>query len=192
MFPPRIAPIQIVIVPILAKGSKSAVMDQCSEVFHELKEAGLRVHLDDRDLRPGNKFYDWEAKGAPLRIEIGMQDMQAKAVTVVRRDGESKDMIQRDHMVSKIKDLLSQMQRELMERAELEMGENTHLVKSLDDLKPGILMMGWCGEESCGHEIEEQTGMAVLGEPVGHEEYSGKCIICGNETKTPICVAKTY
>lgn len=192
MFPPQIAPIQVVVIPILAKGSKAAVKNECQEVYHELKEAGLRAHLDDRDLRPGNKFYDWEAKGVPLRIEIGNKDIQAKAVTVVRRDAETKDMIQRVHMMSKIKDLVNQIQTEMMDRGEKEMRENTHLVTSLDEAKPGILMMGWCGEESCGHEIEDQTGMSVLGEPVGHEEYSGKCIICGNDTKTPICVAKTY
>ena len=190
--PPQIAPIQVVVIPILAKGSRTQVENQSKEVFHELKEAGIRAHLDERDLRPGNKFYDWEAKGVPVRIEIGMKDIKANAVTVVRRDGEDKDMVQRAHMVSKIKDLLNQMQNEMYERSELEMRANMFLVDSLKDLKPGIQMMAWCGNEDCGHEIEEQTGMSVLGEPVGHEEFSGSCIICGKETKTPICIAKTY
>ncbi len=192
LFPPQIAPIQVVVIPILAKGSRAQVETQSKEVYHELKEAGIRAHLDERDLRPGNKFYDWEAKGVPVRIEIGAKDIKAKAVTVVRRDGEDKDMIQREHMVSKVKDLLNQMQMELYERGEKEMRANMYLVDSLDDLKPGIQMMGWCGSEDCGHEIEDQTGMSVLGEPVDHEEFAGKCIICGTDTKMPICVAKTY
>ncbi|MCK4445387.1 MAG: proline--tRNA ligase, partial [Thermoplasmata archaeon] len=192
MFPPQIAPIQVVVIPILAKGSRKQVETQSKEVFHELKEVGIRVHLDERDLRPGNKFYDWEAKGVPVRIEIGAKDIKANAVTVVRRDGEDKDMIQRAHMVSKVKDLLNQMQMEQYERGEKEMRANMYLVDNLEDLKPGIQMMGWCGSKDCGHEIEDQTGMSVLGEPVGHEEFAGKCIICGTDTKTPICVARTY
>ncbi len=191
-FPPKIAPIQVVIVPILAKGSKTVIEDQCQEVFHELREADVRVHLDDRDLRPGNKFYDWEAKGVPFRMEVGTQEIKAGVVTVVRRDGESKDMIQRDRMVNRVKELLNQMQDELNERSDREMRSKMYLVDSLDNIKPGILMMGWCGGEECGHEIEDRTGMSVLGEPVGHEEFAGSCIVCGKETKTPICVAKTY
>lgn len=192
VFPPHIAPIQVVIIPILAKGSKTEVMDQCSEVFHELKAAGVRVHLDDRDLRPGNKFYDWEAKGVPLRIELGRQDIKAKVVTVVRRDNMNKDMIQRKPMVSRVKELLSHIQRDLQARAEEEMKNNIFPAKNLDKVEKGIMMMGWCGKEDCGHEIEDQTGLSILGEPVGHEEFKGKCIVCGKDTKTPICAAKTY
>ncbi|UCD92303.1 MAG: proline--tRNA ligase [Methanobacteriota archaeon] len=192
LFPPRIAPIQVVIIPILAKGSKTEVLDQCSEVYHELEDAGLRVHLDERDLRPGNKFYDWEAKGVPLRIEIGKQDLTANVVTVVRRDNMAKDMVQRKGMVSKIKDMLKQIQRDLRIRSEEEMRESIILISNLDEVKPGVMMMGWCGQEDCGHEIEDQTGLSILGEPVGSEEFKGKCIVCGKDTETPICAAKTY
>lgn len=192
LFPPQIAPIQVVIIPILAKGAKAEVMDQCNEVFHELKDAGVRVHLDDRDLRPGNKFYHWEAKGVPLRIEIGRQDIRAGVVTAVRRDKMTRDLIQRKQMVSKVKELLSQIQKDLHARAEEEMRENIVLIKSLEEVRSGIMMMGWCGAENCGHEIEDQTGLSILGEPVGHEEFKGKCIICGKDTTTPTCAAKTY
>ncbi|TET89732.1 MAG: proline--tRNA ligase [Methanomassiliicoccales archaeon] len=192
LFPPQIAPIQVVIVPILAKGSKTEVTDQCNEVYHELKESGVRVHLDERDLRPGNKFYDWEAKGVPLRIEIGKQDLTANVVTVVRRDNMNKDMIQRKGMASKVKEMLKQIQGDLRTRSEEEMRENIVLINSLDEVKSGVMMMGWCGEEECGHEIEDQTNLSILGEPVGSEEFEGKCIVCGKETKTPICAAKTY
>ena len=86
IIPPPVAPIQVVIVPIVFKGKEEIVMETSSKVFETLKQEGIRVHLDDRDITPGSKYYDWELKGVPIRIEIGPRDVEQNQVTLVPRE----------------------------------------------------------------------------------------------------------
>ncbi|MCK5309170.1 MAG: proline--tRNA ligase, partial [Thermoplasmata archaeon] len=189
---PDIAPIQIVIVPIVSKQEPEIVENKCKEIYEELKKAGFRMHYDDRDLRPGNKYYSWELKGVPLRIELGARDIQNGVITTARRDSGEKSQIPFDNMVDGIKEQLLAVQENLFARAKKQLDESMFELNDLSDAKPGINIMGWCGEEDCGHQIENATEMAVLGVPVEKEPVSGNCIVCGKPTDTTIYVAKTY
>jgi prolyl-tRNA synthetase len=190
ILPPDVAPIQIVIVPILAKGMQETVTDECKKLTAELKGSGFRVHLDLRDLRPGNKYYDWELKGVPLRIELGQRDIEKNVVTFARRDTREKTEIQRDEMIDKVKKVLMDISDELFESAKKMLEDSTLLVNTPDEIKDNhsIVKVGWCQEEDCGHEIEEMTAMKVLGTPITKEELSGGCFVCGKPAEVMHCI----
>ena len=192
ILPPDIAPYQIVIVPIISKQEPVIVINKCKDVLTELRLAGFRIHLDDRDQRPGNKYYEWELKGVPLRIEIGARDIQNGVVTVARRDNGEKAQIPFDGVVDGIREQLLEVQNNLFTRAEAKLEESIFSISDLSEVRPGINVMSWCGNEDCGHQIEDATEMAVLGVPVGIPPESGNCIVCGKPTETLIYVAKTY
>jgi len=191
VLPPEVAPYEIVIVPILAKGSKRLVTRESERIYNKLKDY-FRVHLDERDLRPGSKFYEWEAKGVPLRLEIGTRDIKKREVTIARRDTMERSTLPQAKMIQGLKRILQKIQKEMYERAEKELKENILTIQSLDEVKGGIMRMGWCGEEECGHKVEERTGMNILGVPFSDEKFDGKCIVCGKETSTVIYAAKAY
>lgn len=192
IIPPEIAPIQAVIIPILAKGNQELVMSKANQISEELADAGIRVHLDVRDLRPGNKFYDWELKGVPLRIEIGGRDIENNVVTVARRDKEGKSTVGFDNLSDSIKDLLKTIQEDMYATASAKFEASIVYVEDLNQVVGDINHMHWCGNEDCGHKIEDVTEMSVLGIPVELEATEGNCIVCGKPTATSIYISKTY
>lgn len=192
ILPPDIAPIQIVIVPIVSKQEPEAVDNKSREILAQLKEAGFRVHLDDRDLRPGNKYYDWELKGVPLRIELGARDIKNGVITTARRDTGEKGQVPFGAMAGGVRELLDAIQHDLYEAAKKQLDEAVFSISDLSEARQGINVMNWCGEEDCGHQIEDATDMAVLGIPVERLPEPGNCIVCGRPTDTLIYVAKTY
>jgi prolyl-tRNA synthetase len=192
VIPPDIAPIQAVIVPILSKEDKASVIEFCKEVGDELENTGIRVHLDERDLRPGNKFFDWELRGVPLRVEIGPKDIQAGVVTTARRDTGGRGHITKGSTAAGVRALLTEIQESLYKKVRDEMFMHIHSVDDIGDVKEGLNSMAWCGAEDCGHQIEDSTEMAILGVPVDAEEQSGNCIVCGAPTKQIIYAARTY
>lgn len=191
IMPPEIAPIQIVIVPILAKNNKELVESAAETLKAELQDLGLRVHLDLRDLRPGNKYYDWELKGVPLRIELGGRDIENNILTVARRDTRERSTVPRDEL-DHIADLLLTVQDEMYDRAAAELKDNITFIDDFSQLTEAINHMLWCESEDCAHEIEDATGMAILGIPVDDPGKAGSCIICGKPTSTSIYASKTY
>jgi prolyl-tRNA synthetase len=192
ILPPDVAPIQIVIVPILSKVEPEKVTARCEELSETLKKSGYRVHLDKRDLRPGNKFYDWELRGVPIRIELGARDMQNGIVTVARRDTGERVQLKNEDLLNGISANMADVQGNLFAKANSSLQDSIHPIEELTNVQPGINVMGWCGTEDCGHVIEEKTEMAVLGEPVGAELSEKKCIVCGIPTMKTIYVARTY
>jgi prolyl-tRNA synthetase len=192
IMPPDIAPIQIVLIPIISKKEPEKVMAYCSDICAKLKSAGLRVHFDQRDLRPGNKYYDWELKGVPLRVEIGLRDIEADVITCARRDTGEKSQVKSSEMMDGIHSLLAEIQKSLFIRANEILTTSIYETTDITKVQAGINVMGWCGEEECGKKIEQATEMAVLGEPVELELLDRNCIICGKLTKKTIYVARTY
>jgi prolyl-tRNA synthetase len=148
------------------------------------------VHLDERDVRPGVKYYDWELKGVPLRLELGKRDIEQDKVTFVRRDTGDKSLKDRKHVVKEVKETLALIANEMLARASKEMTANTLTVDSLANLPEKMIRTGWCGEESCGHGIESQSDRNIIGTPVDDEHFSGNCVVCGKPTKTPIYLAR--
>jgi len=188
--PPLIAPIQVVIVPILAKGDQARIVDAATKLAEEL--SGLRVHLDLRDLRPGNKFYEWEAKGVPVRVEIGPRDLEQGVVTAVRRDMGAKATIPRANAAVALTSLLDLVQTELYARAESVLAAGTTTITALTATVPGINAFAWCGRESCGHSVEQGADMKILGTPPTGDAPAGKCIVCGEAAAATAYAAKTY
>ena len=191
VIPPEIAPIQIVIVPIIMK-EKERILEEAKKIEDELKPY-YRVYLDDRDnYTPGYKFYEWELKGVPLRLEIGPRDLENNQVVLVRRDTFEKINIGREEYMEKIGELLKEIQENLLRRAEKEMREKIKKFENLEEVKEhkGIAVVNWCGSEECGHKIEELTDKKIIGIP--QEKRKGICAICGKETDIVAYVAKPY
>ncbi len=192
IIPPEIAPIQVVIVPIVTK-NKQDVLGEARKIEDELRKEGIKVHLDDRDnYTPGYKFYDWELRGVPLRLEIGPRDMKNGTVMLVRRDTREKILTKREEYVARVRALLSEIQEHLIEKAEKEMAEKIKEVDTLEEVSgvEGVAAVPWCGSEECGHEIEDRTERKIIGTPM--ERKKGKCVICGKETEIVAYVAKPY
>ncbi len=194
ILPPDIAPYQVVIVPILAKGIQERVIEESRKLQDELRNAGFRVFLDTRDVRPGSKYFDWEIKGVPLRLELGQRDLDKGVVTFARRDTGQKMEVERENLISQVKETLQAISKNLEERALQLLNERTIVASNLEEAKnaSGVAKVGWCGEENCGLEMEESTDKKVLGTPVKNEEFSGQCLICGKPTDIVAYMAKTY
>jgi len=196
--PPEVAPVQVVIVPIPYKAKDVPIAQAAAAVKNELVAAGLRVQLDDRDLRPGSKYYYWERKGVPLRIEIGPEDLAKNQVTAVLRDTGEKKAVPKSALKAKVKQMLVEISAKLKESSTKAFREAIKDAESLDDARGwlekngGIVRVAWCGQESCGKGIEEKTGGEVLGEELGGKPPSNSCPVCSGKSKLSVLVAKAY
>ena len=192
VMPPGIAPIQCVIIPIFRKDNAAVVAEACVSLTHILKDAGIRVKLDDGDARPGAKYYEWETKGVPLRLELGGRDIEAGTVSFARRDTGEKGAIAVESIVPGVRMLLDAISENLYERANEYQGKRICDVASIEGLPDDmVLRIGWCGRDECGHRFEESTGFKILGRPYRPEEYSGKCIMCGEPVDKAAYAAHT-
>ncbi|RLI52442.1 MAG: proline--tRNA ligase [Candidatus Thorarchaeota archaeon] len=187
--PSSIAPIKVVIIPIVFKGWEEKIIEECRKVKEEIEAMGLTCHIDDRDKTPGNKFYDWELKGVPLRIEIGPKDIENNVVSIATRDGVKKRVAREE--IEKIKDELKEYDERLYQRAKEFLEMNIHVLNKLED-REGIVELPWCGKEECGKKMEEELEMKSLGMPLPKKECNEKCAICGGAASTWLRLAKTY
>lgn len=196
-FPPKVAPVQIVVVSIPFKDERGAE-EVAKKVTEELKATGLRVHFDNRDIRPGKKFYEWERHGVPLRLEIGPKDVKQGQVTAVRRDTGKRFTISLKILVPEVKKTLEQINKDMHDKAWKSFSENIRNLEEIKEIKKaigtraGIVRAPWCGKEDCGKEFEEKTGGSVLGEELDQKQASGKCPVCSKPAKKSILIAKTY
>lgn len=191
---PEVAPVQIVIVPIWFKDSDKDVDAEAKKLKKELKD--FRVHIDDRDTRPGSKYYDWEIKGVPLRIEIGPKDIEQEKITVVRRDTCEKQQIPRRNAREKVAEILNSISEDLRKRAWEEFNKHVHSAKSMEEARKiisengGILKVRWCGEEACAKEIESEANADILG--ILNESSGGKCVRCGKKAESILQLGRAY
>lgn len=192
VLPPGIAPFQCVIIPIISKKSTADVLGASRELAKVLTEAGFRVKLDDSDARPGNKYYEWEMKGVPLRLELGGRDIENGVVSFARRDTGEKGTISLQDLVPGVRMLLDVIQEDMMTRAVEVQKSRIVDIDSMDDIpQDKILRLGWCGCDECGHRFEDTTGFKILGRPYHPEEYSGKCVVCGKPVDKAAYAAHT-
>jgi len=200
VLPPKIAPIQVVIVPVLYKGKDEQINKTCEDVVSKLKEAKVRVELDLReDLTPGTKFYYWELRGIPIRIEIGPRDVEKNEVTIVRRDTLERQTCKLDESIGVVQKLAEQMTKDLRRKAWQWMKDRVYRVdnlteaRSLLEKRAGIVEVFWCGKAECGHELEGEIKARVLGTPEDVEEkVDGKCVVCGQKAVNVVRVALAY
>jgi prolyl-tRNA synthetase len=196
VFPPEVAPVQIVVIPILF-GKSDEITGACRDVAARLKEKGFRVELDESDERPGAKYYKWEMKGVPLRVEIGPRDLKNKVVTIVRRDSGIKETVQLNGIEEDIAERFEAIHASLFKKAENRLIERIFDCRNLDEVKDkipeGIAKIPWCGERECGLAMEEAVGAGILGIPEGElGKGAGNCPICKKETSSIAIIAKTY
>lgn len=199
ILPPRVAPYQIVIIPIWKnEEEKEKVYRYVDEIYNLLKDH-FRVKVDkDEEHTPGWKFNEWELKGVPVRIEIGPKEVEKQEIFVARRDLRVKKAYKKDNMISDLKNLLSEIQKNLFEKALKFREENTHEVdgfekfKEIMDTKRGFIKASWCGDGNCELKIKELTGATIRNLPLDWKEEEGRCILCGRETKIKALFAKAY
>jgi prolyl-tRNA synthetase len=200
VLPPIIAPIQAAIVPVPYKGKEEQINKACRDVASKLEQIRCKVALDLRgDLTPGNKFYYWELRGVPIRIELGPRDLKKGEVTIVRRDTLKKQTVKMEEVTSAVQKFAEEMTFDLARNASKWMKERIHRVDSLEEAKrllakkAGIVEVPWCGGDECGHRLEEEVEARLLGFPEDTEEkVKGKCVVCGEKAANIVRVALAY
>src|SRR5687767_14204951 len=198
--PPKIAPYQVVIVPIPRGNWKETVLPKCEEIKTQLTDAGIRVKLDaDESQTPGWKFAEYEMRGVPLRLEIGPKDIDKNAVFAARRDTRSKASMPMDGLAGAIASLLDEIQQALFDRAVKFRDEHTSKTDSYDEFKsimegrPGFVIAPWCGGAQCEADIKTETQATIRNIPKGYEQAPGKpCIRCGKPAAVSAWFAKAY
>ena len=199
--PPKIAPIQVIIVPIYRKDAeKDAVMAAVDEVFAELKAGGIRVKVDDREgFSPGFKYNDWEMRGVPLRLEIGPKDIQKNSVALARRDilgRDGKSFVSRVGLLDTVKETLDTIQTALFESAKAFRDANIHNPQSYDELKEvvekGWAFSWWCESAECEAKVKEDTKATTRVIPLDQPGGEGKCVVCGAKAEKKVYFAKAY
>src|SRR5918911_1411493 len=184
VLPPKIAPYQVVIVPIGRENWRDTVLPKAQEIQRELIAAGIRVTLDERDERPGWKFAEWELRGVPLRVEIGPKDIEKSAVLVARRDTREKQSLAIDGLPQRILELLDEVQNSLFQRARQFRDEHTQRVSTYEEFKevmegrPGFVIAPWCGSADCEAQIKTDTQATIRNMPMNGIAPGGSCIRC--------------
>lgn len=199
--PPRLAPLQVVIVPIWRnEEQRGQVMGAVEPLLRELAEAGLRAHVDLREGQtPGFKFNDWEMRGVPLRLEVGPKEAASGELTVARRDkpvGEARVKIRRAGIAAALGDLLDEVQRSLLEQATAFRDENIHQVSGWETFREVVAdawaLSPWCGRTECELEIASETGASLRCIPLEKAETSAPCVHCGQPGEKLAYFAKAY
>jgi len=197
-FPPRIAPTQIVIVPISLGNWRTEVLPTAEKLEKELRQKGWRVELDDREeFTPGWKFSEYEMRGVPLRIEIGPRDIQKNQVVIVRRDTMKKESFNLDSVIDDVPEILDSIQSALLEQALKFQQQNTHDVenyeefKSILESKRGFIRTFWCEKQECEDLIKEETMATIRVIPL-EQNKKGRCVCCGSESDQWVYFARAY
>ncbi len=198
ILPPKVAPYQVVIVPILRGYWQETVLPKARAVQQELQSAGIRVFLDARDeFTPGWKFAEWEMRGAPLRLEIGPKDIERGQVVLARRDTRDKLPTPLDGLSQRVTTLLDEIQQGLLARARTFRDEHTSTAANWDEFKatmegrPGFVVARWCGRDSCEAEIKAETQATIRNLPF-EQEPGGTCVRCDSPAITEARFAKAY
>ncbi len=196
VLPPSVAPIQVVIIPI--QQQKEGVLDAANKVAQTLKDAGIRVKVDDGEQSPGWKFSEYEMKGVPLRIEIGPRDLAEGQCVTVRRDNREKTFVKLDNIAQAAKEQLELLRRALYEKALKNREDRTYTAENLDELvkiageKSGYIRAMWCGDLECELKLKEVADVSSRCMPFGAEPVGDKCVCCGKPAKKLVYWGKAY
>ena len=192
--PPKVAPIQAVIIPVAAH--KGGVIEKTEEIFNALKNKGVRVKLDDRDMSPGWKFNEWEMKGVPIRIEIGPRDIENNQAVIMRRDTLEKTVVSLNDIEKTVVDLIKNIQSDMLESSRKRRDSKVVNADSLAGILEGVegknfVKAGWCGCRECEDKVKEFASATarVLCDEEGVPE---KCAICGKPAKHKVIFARAY
>lgn len=195
VLPPRIAPIQVVVIPIAQH--KEGVLEKAFEIKDRISKVA-RVKIDDSDKMPGWKFNEYEMKGVPVRVEIGPKDIENNQVVFVRRDNREKIVVKMDEIEERIVELLEDIQISLYNKAKAHRDARTSIAKNMEEFKdivenrPGFIKAMWCGDRECEDKVKELTGATARCMPFEQEQVSDKCVCCGKEAKKLVYWGKAY
>lgn len=202
VLPWDLAPIQIVIVPIIFDDSKKNVLKECKKLYEKLNKNYL-TKFDDRDhVTAGEKFNEWELKGVPLRLELGPKDLEKKQVKLVLRHKGTKEFIPLDKLNERIKEISTNYTSELKKISHVAFDEKLAIVKNLDETKKAIekgkiACAGFCSIDKdrtkCAEIIEKEVGAFIRGKRVDEEKHKfNTCIVCGRPAKETVYIARAY
>ena len=198
VLPPKVAPIQVVIIPIYySKEDKENVLQKACQIKDSLSNNDIRVHLDDREqLTPGFKFNDWEMKGIPIRIEIGPKDITKNQIVLARRHNQTKISLDIDGLTEKTLSELKNIQKEMFDAAKKILDERVVRVSEYQQFKKEIengkmIDCSWCGNQTCEDKIKEETGADLRVIPSDNTKAE-TCIYCKNSGTTNVLFARGY
>ncbi len=200
VLPPKIAPYQVVIVPIFYKEvERDLILNKAKEVAEKLEKNGIRTILDDRaEYTPGWKFNQWELKGVPVRIEIGPRDLSRKQVVFARRDTFERFEVMEEELVKAITEILEEIQGSLFDRAKRFLEDHVITVSNYDEFKEvlgkegGFVKACWCSDLECEEKIKEEIGATIRLIPFEREKLFSDCVYCGGPAKEVALFAKAY
>jgi prolyl-tRNA synthetase len=200
IIPPKVAPVQVVIVPIPFKGAEpEAIAAKAKWIAESLKEKGFSVVLDDREeYTPGWKFNQWELKGVPIRIEIGPRDLKQGQAVMVRRDTGQKTPVKEADIPASAEKLLVEIQDNLFAKAKALLQEKTTSVQSYDEFKKvicdkgGFVKAAWCLSADCETKIKDETGATIRVRPLQKEKPKADCIYCRQKAEEIVYFARSY
>jgi prolyl-tRNA synthetase len=200
VLPPKLAPIQVVIVPIYRNTEQlEAISAVASNIKSKLENLGISVKYDDRDtFKPGWKFSEYEFKGVPVRIALGPRDLENKTVEVARRDTLEKEVLHIEEIEIKIKNLLDQIQKKLYHKALSFREDNTHIADSWEEFKDiienkgGFVLAHWDGTIETEERIKEETKATIRTIPLNNKPEDGRCVYTGNPSRQRVVFAKAY
>jgi prolyl-tRNA synthetase len=201
VLPPRIAPLQVVIVPIPVKdeAAQTKIDGVAAELMKELRQQGIRVKYDnDSNQRPGWKFAEYELKGVPVRIALGARDLENKVAEVARRDTKEKASVSLDGLSGHVVMLLDEIQANMYQRALQFRKDNTTKVDTWDefvkvlDEKSGFVSAHWDGTPETEEKIKEMTKATIRCIPLNNEQEAGKCVLTGKPSKERVLFARAY
>jgi len=194
--PPKVAPIQIVIIPIAQH--KEGVLEEANKLFEEIK-SNFRVHLDDRDqYSTGYKFNDWEMRGVPVRIELGPKDIENGKCVLARRDTGEKIDVELENVVSRLEGLLEEIQNNMFNICLERMKEKTSIASNMEEFKKnletnqGFIKTMWCGSADCEEKIHDETGAKSRCMPFVQENLGDKCVYCGKPASKMVIWGRQY
>ncbi|MCV0367772.1 MAG: proline--tRNA ligase [Nitrosopumilus sp.] len=198
VLPPKVAPIQVVIVPIYKNDEgKEKVLPKVEEIKNKLELKEIRVHVDNREgLSPGYKFNDWELKGVPLRIEIGPKDIEKESVVIAKRYNCEKTNLNFTD-IERMVIILEEIQKEMLKNAQEQSKKNSINISDYSEFKSkidggGFLNAPWCGKSKCEEKIKEETGADIRVIPFGSENLNLKCIYCQEQSQSIPIFARGY
>jgi prolyl-tRNA synthetase len=197
--PPKLAAYHVVIVPIFkTDAEKAATLEVARRMAADLKAKDLTVVVDDRDERPGAKYFEWERKGACARVEIGPKDLEKKSFAFKRRDLEKKEFVPMDGGVAHIVGQLEAMQRDLFVKAKAYRDAGTKRQDTWEGLKAqmegpgGFGSAHWCGDGKCEAQVKEETKVTIRCIPLDNPQEAGACVRCGRPSKERVLFARSY
>ena len=196
VLPPRVAPVQVVIVPI--RQQQEGVLDKATEIKGALAGKGMRVKIDDTDKSPGWKFAEAEMRGIPVRVEIGPKDIEAGKAVLARRDTGEKTECAIEELPETIEKLLDTIQKDMLERARERRDSQTYTAKTKEEFdklfaeKSGFVKAMWCGDVECENKIKEEMSVTSRCMPFEQEKIADTCVCCGRPAKKLVYWGRAY